>query len=70
MSSSKSNSCLGVGGSGLSVLGFVIGLYPSWNCSGGGNMVSSLTLFRGTGLGFTLPFSSSRWGCWFFSLVH
>ena len=27
---------------------------PSWNCSGGDNMVSSLTLFRGTGLDFTL----------------
>ena len=36
--------------SGLSVLGFGIGLYPSV----GGNMRSSLTLLRGTGLGFTL----------------
>ena len=62
MSLSKLNSCFGVGGSGgslegfgaLSVLGFVIGLYPSWNCSGSGNMVSSLTLFCGTSLGFTL----------------
>ena len=36
------------------VLGGGIGLYPSWNCSGGGNMMSSLTHFRGTGLGFTL----------------
>ena len=43
MSSSKLNSCFGVGGSGgspegfggLSVLGFGIGLYPSQNCSGG-----------------------------------
>ena len=50
MSSSKLNSCFGVGGSGgfrvgfgglrvfwsgLSVLGFGIGLYPSRNCSGG-----------------------------------
>ena len=36
--------------SGLSVLGFGIGLYPS----GGGNMRSSLTLLRGTGFGLTL----------------
>ena len=40
--------------SGLPVLGFGIGLYPSWNCSGGGNMRSSLTLLRGMGLSFTL----------------
>ena len=50
MSSSKLNSCFGV----LSVLGFGIGRNPSWNCSGGGNMMSSLTLFHGMGLGFTL----------------
>ena len=36
------------------VLGFGIGLYPSWNCSGGGNMRSLLTLLHGTGLGFAL----------------
>ena len=47
MSSSKLNSCFGVGGSGLSFLGFGIGWYPSWNCSGSGNMMPSLTLFRG-----------------------
>ena len=38
----------------MSVLGFGIGLYPSWSCSSGGNMKSLLTLLRGTGLGFTL----------------
>ena len=38
----------------MSVLGFGIGLYPSWNFSGGGNMRSLLTLLHGTGLGFTL----------------
>ena len=38
----------------MSVLGFGIGLYPSWNLSGGGNMRSLLTLLHGTGLGFTL----------------
>ena len=40
--------------SGLSVLGFGIGLYPFWNCSGGGNMMSSLMLFDGMGSGFML----------------
>ena len=44
--------------SGLSVLDFGIALYPSRNCSGGSIMLSysltiCLTLFRGTGLGFT-----------------
>ena len=38
----------------MSILGFGIGLYPSWNFSGGGNMRSLLTLLHGTGLGFTL----------------
>ena len=38
----------------MSVLGGGIGLYPSRNCSGGGNMMSSLTLFHRTGLGFML----------------
>ena len=42
MSSSKLNSCFGVGCSGGSLEGF-----------GVGNIMSLLILFRGTGLGFT-----------------
>ena len=50
MSSSKSKSPFGVGGSG----GFLVGFGGlSRNCFGG-NMMSSLTLFRGTGLGLML----------------
>ena len=37
----------------MAFLGFGIGLYPSWNCSGGGNMTSLSTLLHGMGLGFT-----------------
>ena len=50
MSSSKLNSCFGVGGSGGFLEGFG-GL--SRNPFGGDNIMSLLTLFRGTGLGFT-----------------
>ena len=50
MSSSKLKSSFGFGGCG----GFLVGFGGlSRNPFGGGNM-SSLTLFRGTGLGFTL----------------
>ena len=46
--------------SGLSVLDFGIGLYPSLNCGGGGNMRSlysltiCLTLLRGLGKGLLI----------------
>ena len=52
MSSSNLNSCFGV----LSVLGFGIGRYPSWNCSGGGNMISSVTLSHFSVLGGVFGF--------------